>query len=145
MWRKTGCDTGACASLGGALYRHSAAPRSRGGRVLLDSLGGNPGSRPAQWVLLDSRRHGGCSWILVGTVGNPGSPPGSRSTLLIIFDPFSAFVRSAFRVCSIVFSRRVLRRCTWCNLVHLGVCVRDLEIYFDTDVPWCNLQQKMQP
>ena len=30
------------------------------------------------------------------------------STLLIIFDPFSAFVRSAFRVCSIVFSIRVL-------------------------------------
>ena len=26
------------------------------------------------------------------------------STLLIIFDPFSAFVRSAFRYCSIVFS-----------------------------------------
>ena len=31
---------------------------------------------PAQWVRLDSRRHSGYSWILVGTVGNPGSPAG---------------------------------------------------------------------
>ena len=43
----------------------------------------------AQWVILDPRR-------------------GSRITLLITFDPFSVFVRSAFRVCSIVFSIRLM-------------------------------------
>ena len=65
---------------------------------------------------LDPGRHRGCSWIPVGTVGTPGFSLAqwvildprreSRSTLLIIFDPFSAFVRSAFRVCSICSSGR---------------------------------------
>ena len=68
---------------------------------------------------LDPGRHRGYSWIPVGTVGTPGFSLAqcvildprreSRSTLLIIFDPFSAFVRSAFRVCSIVFSIHAIR------------------------------------
>ena len=70
-------------------------------------------------VTVIDRRHSGYAWIPVGTVGTPGFSSaqwvildprrGSRSTLLIIFDPFSAFVRSAFRVCSIVFSIHAIR------------------------------------
>ena len=70
------------------------SPQFVGGRVLLDSLGGNPGSRPAQRVLLDSRRHSGYSWILVGPVGNPGSPAGIQEYL-------SDHLRPLFSFCSL--------------------------------------------